>query len=226
MQDLIEQERFEMEALDLLNSGRFLRFLVFEGGTMLRLCHGLDRFSVDLDFYMLTPEDSDALFSALASYLSRSYTLRDAADKYFTILFELRSPDFPRGLKIEIRKQTKPFKTEQAIAFSPHSTRQVLLNTVSLRDMMAAKIMAFLDRDEIRDAYDMEFLYKRGIQIEADQETLKALIQRIDSLPANDYAVKLGSLLESNSRAYYRDQNFKILRGAILHRLSTARHDD
>lgn len=53
MQNLIEQERFEIEVLDRLNSGRFLRFFIFCGGTMLRLCHGLDRYSVDLDFWMI-----------------------------------------------------------------------------------------------------------------------------------------------------------------------------
>jgi len=50
MQDLIMQERFELEVLDRLNSGKFLTHIVFCGGTMLRLCHNLNRFSVDLDF--------------------------------------------------------------------------------------------------------------------------------------------------------------------------------
>ncbi len=50
MQDLIKQEQFEIEVLDRLKSGKFLDKLVFTGGTMLRLCYGLNRFSVDLDF--------------------------------------------------------------------------------------------------------------------------------------------------------------------------------
>lgn len=50
MQDLIMQERFEMEVLDKLNSSKILPKLVFTGGTMLRLCHGLNRYSADLDF--------------------------------------------------------------------------------------------------------------------------------------------------------------------------------
>lgn len=219
MQDLIEQERFEMEVLDHLNSGKFLRFLVFEGGTMLRLCHGLDRFSVDLDFYMTRPEESGELFSALSSYLPDLYALRDAADKRFTILFELRSPAYPQSLKIEIRKEAKHFRTEQSIAFSPHSTRQVLLKVVSLQDMMNSKLIAFLSRREIRDVYDMEFLYKRGVKIELDIDTLKKLLHRIDSLAPRDYSVKLGSLLELNKRAYYTAQNFKILRSAVAEKL-------
>lgn len=52
MQDLIKQEHFEIEVLEHLNSKRLLTNLVFTGGTMLRLCWGLARYSVDLDFWV------------------------------------------------------------------------------------------------------------------------------------------------------------------------------
>jgi predicted nucleotidyltransferase component of viral defense system len=51
MQDLIKQEQFEIEVLDRLRTGKFLDALIFTRGTMLRLCYGLNRFSVDLDFW-------------------------------------------------------------------------------------------------------------------------------------------------------------------------------
>jgi hypothetical protein len=57
MRDLIKQEQFELEVLDRLQSGRFLDRLVFGGGTMLRLCYGLDRYSVDLDFWLRRKKD-------------------------------------------------------------------------------------------------------------------------------------------------------------------------
>lgn len=44
-------EQFELEILSRMQSGRLLDALVFTGGAMLRLCHGLDRYSVDLDFW-------------------------------------------------------------------------------------------------------------------------------------------------------------------------------
>ena len=50
MRDLILHEQFELEILSRMQSGRLLDALVFTGGTMLRLCHGLERYSVDLDF--------------------------------------------------------------------------------------------------------------------------------------------------------------------------------
>ena len=51
MEALELHERFEIEALEVLNSAKLLEPLLFGGGTMLRLCHGLNRYSVDLDFY-------------------------------------------------------------------------------------------------------------------------------------------------------------------------------
>ena len=121
MQDLIKQEQFELEVLDRLNSKRLLNDLVFGGGTMLRLCYGLSRFSVDLDFWVIKDIDTDKLFNDLKDYLSGFYELTDSANKFFILLFEVRSKDYPRRLKIAIRKETKKIKPEQAIAYSRYS---------------------------------------------------------------------------------------------------------
>lgn len=220
MQDLIEQERFEMEVLDRLNSGRFLDFLTFGGGTMLRLCHGLDRFSVDLDFWLVDPRRADSLFTDLKAYFARFYTLKDTAAKRFTLLFELGSGSYPRSLKIEIRKDHRELETEQAIAYSPHDTRQVLLRAMTLGQMMVLKTAALLDRGEIRDAYDLEFLVKRGVQPPGEAHLLRDILSRIAGFSKRDYSVKLGSLLEPDKRSYYRDQNFRILKAAVEDRLN------
>ena len=45
-----QHEVFQIEVLDKMNSAKLLEPLVFGGGTMLRLCHELNRYSVDLDF--------------------------------------------------------------------------------------------------------------------------------------------------------------------------------
>lgn len=219
MRNLIEQERFEMEVLGRLNTGRFLRFFIFCGGTMLRLCHGLDRFSVDLDFWLADPEKARNVFGELHTHLSRFYSVKDAPEKFYTLVFEIRSPSYPQSLKIEIRKQPRKVETEQAIAFSPHSTGQVLLKVVTLKDMMVLKTDAFLNRAEIRDAYDMEFLVKRGVAPVDDNMLLLEIQRRLQSFSKRDYTVKLGSLLEPEKRRYYREHNFRVLLAAIRDRL-------
>jgi hypothetical protein len=190
MRDLIMQERFELEVLDRLNSGKFLMQLVFGGGTMLRLCHGLD-------------------------YLAGYYDLKDSAEKFHTILFELKSPAYPRSLKLEIRREVKNIHVEHVIAYSKHANTQVFLKAVSLSDMMESKLEAFLGRQEIRDVFDMEFLLKKGVLLEASVDTLKEVLRLINAFPRRDYTVKLGSLLEKKQRKYYSAENFKILKSMI-----------
>ncbi len=215
MQDLIKQEQFELEVLERLNSRRFLNDLVLGGGTMLRLCFGLSRFSVDLDFWIVRDIDTNRLFRELKEYLSGFYTIKDSANKFYTMLIEMRSKDYPRSLKIEIRKEKKKIKTEQAIAYSKHADIQVFVKIVSLKEMMNAKITAFLERKEIRDVFDIEFLLKKGIELDAPVQTLREIIKYVDSFTKKDYSVKLGSLLEEGQRKYYIEENFKILKTAI-----------
>lgn len=215
MQDLIKQEQFEVEILETLNSNKLLDKLVLGGGTMLRLCCGLNRFSVDLDFWVVKKNSLNGLFERLKDCFKKKYTITDSADKFYTLLFELKSKDYPRSIKIEIRKERERISTEQMIAYSRYSNIQVLLKVVSLNDMAVAKIDAFINRKEIRDVFDMEFLIKRGIELDAPKNKLQKILKGIDALKKRDYSVKLGSLLEAKERQYYSRENFKILKQAL-----------
>ena len=212
MRDLIKQEQLELEVLDRLNSGRFLNRMVFGGGTMLRLCHGLDRYSVDLDFWLMPSDDYSQWFDALRHYLEESYGIRDAAEKFYTLILELKSPGYPRSLKLEMRKNVENVTTEQAIAYSPFSTIQVFVRVITLHSMMRSKFDALLGRKEIRDAYDLEFLLKKGVKVKVKPEKVKQLLAIIEGFTVHEYSVKLGSLLEADRRPYYRTNNFRILK--------------
>jgi predicted nucleotidyltransferase component of viral defense system len=214
MQDLIMQERFELEVLDRLNSGKFLTNIVFCGGTMLRLCHNLDRFSVDLDFWVIK-ELEPGFFEKMKAYLAKHYDIKDSARKFHTLVFELKSHTYPRSLKLEIRRQVKKINVEQLIAYSKYANTQIFLRAVSLSDMMASKLEAFLDRQEIRDVFDMEFLLKKGVPLQASDDTRRQVLRRINAFSRKDYTVRLGSLLEKEQRQYYSVENFKILKGAL-----------
>ncbi|MCS7163621.1 MAG: nucleotidyl transferase AbiEii/AbiGii toxin family protein [Thermodesulfovibrio sp.] len=211
MQDLVKQEQFEIEVLDRLKSGKFLDSLIFTGGTMLRLCYGLNRFSIDLDFWFYREVDIERYFSRLKEFFLRHYSVRDAENKFYTMLFEIKSKDYPRTLKIEIRKKIEKVKTEFSIAYSKYSNIQVLVRTLSLEEVMKSKIEAFLSRREIRDVFDIEFLLKKGIEIHAKKEDLLGLLKGIEAFSKSDYSVKLGSILDLEWRRYYMKENFKIL---------------
>lgn len=77
---------------------------------------------------------------------------------------------------------------------------------------MKNKIAALLERGEVRDGFDLEFLLRQGIPLPdlSDADKTK-MIARLDGFKENAFKVKLGSILESDIRAYYLDQ-FNYLR--------------
>jgi hypothetical protein len=178
---------------------------------MLRLCHGLPRYSVDLDFWAVKAGGVARLYEGLGRVFRGRYEVRDSANKRFTLLYELRKAGTPRALKVEVRKDAGKYRTEAAIAFSAHWPRQVLVNAVVLPDMMKRKVEAFLDRKEIRDAFDMEYMLRRGVPPAVDPGTAKELLKEIGRLRPVDYKVKLGSLLEPSLRRHYTASGFKLL---------------
>jgi len=215
MDILQRHEILEIETLESMNSGKFLEPLVFGGGTMLRLCYELNRYSVDLDFWFVKKTDHKAYFDRLKKYFSQRYEITDAHIKHYTILLELRSGSYPRRLKIEIRKEIRPCDFEERIAFSKFSSKQVILKSLTLDQMMKNKIEAALDRHEIRDFYDIEFMLRKGAAIKASKKDLDSLLKTVGKFKKSDFSVTLGSLLEKDVRQYYIAHKFDYLREKI-----------
>ena len=212
MDILSQHEVFEIEVLERMNSAKMLEPLVFGGGTMLRLCHELNRYSVDLDFWFVKTISKDDFFNKGRKAFEKYYEITDAQMKHYTILFELRSSQYPKRLKIEIRKEWKECDYQQKIAFSRFSTRQVLLNALTLDQMMKNKIEAFLNRGEIRDCFDIEFMLRRGVEIPyMDEKQSIAFRKKLTLLKDRDFKVKLGSILENDTRDYYIANRFRFL---------------
>ncbi len=220
MNDLIQQEIFEIEVLAWLKNKGFLRNMIFGGGTMLRLCYNLRRYSVDLDFWTYRIDKIDEFFINLREAFKIDYDLTDAQNKYYTLLFEIKKAPYPRKLKIEIRKENKESDFQEKIAYSPYSNQQVLLKSFTLGQMMKNKLGALLDRKEIRDVFDIEFLTRKDVDILANYKELKKIREIIKGFKKRDYYVTLGSLLDDGIREYYKKDNFTYLLGIIDERLS------
>ena len=78
---------------------------------------------------------------------------------------------------------------------------------------MLNKINALLERGEIRDGFDIEFLLRKGIAIpQLNKEQKIKLIKRIEGFKEKDFKVKLGSILESDMREYYIENRFSYLK--------------
>lgn len=207
-----QHEIFEIEVLERMKSARVLEPLVFGGGTMLRLCHELPRYSVDLDFWFIKKIPQSDYFDKTRKAFEKYYEITDTQAKHYTLLFELRSANYPKRLKIEVRRTIEDCDFQETIAFSKFATNQVALKAHTLNQTMKNKIKAFLDRVEIRDCFDIEFLLRRGIDLPADIGTdSDKLLQKIDSFKDRDFKVKLGSILETEFREYYVTNRFSYL---------------
>ncbi len=212
MQTLQNLEILEIETLELLNSIRVLEFLYFGGGTMLRLCHNLNRYSTDLGFWLDISADSKQIYKSIRNVLSDNYKLTDSMNKRNTLIFEFKSSSVNRSLKIEIRKKQMDFDWEYKIAFSKFTTKQVMVKALTLSQMMKNKFEALLSRKIIRDAFDIEFLLMRGIELPSDKEKLQAALQIINNFKEQDFKVTLGSILDEKERNYYLKNRFKLLK--------------
>lgn len=216
-----QHERFEIEVLDLLQRSKLLNPLVFGGGTMLRLCHELKRYSVDLDFWFLKDVQEDDFFQLLQQSLQKHYEITDAHLKYSTLICEVRSSRSPKRLKIEVRRAHRDLDYQEKIAFSRFSTLQILVKALTLEQSMQNKVAAFLDRAEIRDCFDIEFLLRRGVQLPAlDKAAMEKFKKKLQGFKPNDLKVKLGSIVEEDIRRYYISHGMAYLQEKIQAQLN------
>ena len=211
MDILRRHEVFEIELLEKLKNGDFLKPLVFGGGTMLRLCYELNRYSAVLDFWFIKKLDQREYFQKLKEGLAEFYELTDARIKFKTLLLEIRSKSHPRRLKVEIRREIKKCDFQEKIAFSKYATKQVILRAHTLEQTLRNKIEAALDRKDVRDFFDLEFLLRQGVALNSSVDELGELKDVAGSFKENDYRVSLGSIFESDMRRYYIMNKFDYL---------------
>ena len=217
MGTLKQHELFEIDVLDRMRSFKLLEPIVFGGGTMLRLCHQLNRYSAGLDFWFVKSLDEEAYFSNFRQRFENIYEMTDAQIKHYTLLFEFRSRSYPKRLKIEIRRGMSIFDYQDQIAFSKFANKQVILKALTMEQAMYNKIHAFLDRGEVRDGFDVEFLLRKGIALpEMGTKQIEKFRKKLSQLKEIDFKVKLGSIIEEDIRDYYISRKFAFLEEALM----------
>jgi len=221
MKELEIHEIFEMETLDEMRRQKILPSLIFGGGTMLRLCHQLPRYSVDLDFYLKKPNsDFKPQFVKLAeSIAAKGIEITDKQEKHRTYLLEMRKSGYPRRLKIEIRKEAHQAKlVDKVVAYSKFAPDlQVVLTACSLAQMWRNKTESLLERQIIRDAYDLEFLIRRGAGNPSDLERERAekILRIVRNFKNTDFTHSLKPLLPKDERDRLSGNRFILLEGAL-----------
>ena len=170
-----------------LYSGGFFESAAFYGDTCLRIFHGLQRFSEDMDFSLLTQDDAfdfSKYFQPIVDTFAlvgreveikkkdkknfgkvESAFLKDNTDVY-DVMFQTE-----KSIKIKIEVDTYPplnFKTEQKLLLQPHS---FMTRCFTLPDLLAGKIHALVyrtwkNRVKGRDWYDFEWYVRHNIPLD------------------------------------------------------------
>ena len=191
-------------ALAGLQRSGFFEKAAFYGGTALRIFHGLQRFSEDLDFSLVEPKPGFSLqpymkgieteFSALGVKVSiqeknkttktdvdSAFLKRDTTWKELVIkeILPNESVKMRPSIKIKIEVDTTPppgFSTEEKLLLKPFS---FYVKCFILPDLFAGKMHALLFRKwkgrvKGRDWFDMEWYIRKGVLLNLDHLLIRA----------------------------------------------------
>jgi len=188
------REIFQEIALAGLYRGNFYSKAAFYGGTALRIFHGLDRFSEDMDFSLLEINDDFSLdpflpylkkeFSALGiivdlsikekkqhSNIDSAFLKADSTVYQIGIEFENSEIiDIGRQVKIKLEVDKKPplkFQTEDKLLLQPFS---FYAKCFDLSSLFAGKMHALLFRNwknrvKGRDWFDFEWYVRSNVPL-------------------------------------------------------------
>ncbi len=171
-----------------LHNGGFFDVAAFYGGTCLRVFHGLQRFSEDMDFSLLAPDDGGFNFTRYFqpiidtfALVGREVEIRRKVKGNFTKVesaflkdnTEVYDVSFQTGksVKIKIEVDIQPplkFQTEQKLLLLPFSfmTRCFVLPCLFAGKMHALVYRAWKNRVKGRDWYDFEWFVRNSVPLD------------------------------------------------------------
>lgn len=165
---------------DLFSDALLSSVLAFKGGTATMFFYDLPRFSTDLDFNLLNPEQEKEVYDRVRKIVLKYGNIHDEAIKHYGIVIVLDYGIGERKLKIEISNRL----------FDNHyEVRNYLglqMRVMVKEDMFAHKLCALLDRTEItsRDVFDCWFFLKERTSIN------KEIVESRMGMPIKDYLDK------------------------------------
>ena len=161
----VVREYWELIVLKGLYESPFGRYLIFKGGTALRLTYGSPRFSEDLDF-SLTKDVLKGKFSSLIKKIIAPFpelSLTDLEEKYYTYLAEIKVTQnylpFPFRIKIEIlKREIKDYQWELKLLNSPATVIQVIGQVATLSQIYKDKLACLKGRAKPKDLFDLWYV--------------------------------------------------------------------
>lgn len=205
LERVVEKEILHYDILHAIVRSGLMADLVFHGGTALRLCHGGERLSEDLDFCAgagFPAEKTAALAAEVQRYLTNRYGLRVRVGEpkprahegirvwrwWIRVETEPERTDVPwQRVKLEIAdvlsRTNEPRSLTRNYHVIPDGYGDTVVRVETREGIFADKLVAFpamlTTYVRWRDIWDMHWLHSRGVGIDAELVRAKAANYRI-----------------------------------------------
>jgi len=195
--------------------------LGFKGGTAALLFYGLDRFSVDLDFDLLSREKSAPVFSSLEKIAARYGRIKEKYKKRNTLLLIVSYGDIGQNIKLEV--SLRDFGSKYII----QNYLGIPMLVMAREDMFAHKLAAMSERigTANRDIYDVHFFLKNNwplnekMLLKRAGKDLKAFLentaQQVEKIKENQILNGIGELLDNKTKAWVKKNLIKETAGKL-----------
>lgn len=214
--------------------------IIFIGGTSLRFCYGLDRFSEDLDFdYMGNDrEDLREIFDNITKQLKQDglkcsieHNYKDT-DNYCKIYFSGLSDYFPLTdirkkiwIKIDIQKNYTPYNL--ARHFVNRFGLYYPVNLPEIDILFSMKTLALTQRVKARDMYDFSFLQpnsklnlnyircellRKGMKINTTEDVKKLILSKEKNTDMNEKIHEISLFITNKENVSRVEYFFDFLR--------------
>ena len=188
MIDINKHKFFLVQILkDIYSDIELANCLGFKGGTSLMFFYDLPRFSVDLDFNLISEGNEKAVYEKVRGILLKYGTIFDEAPKFYGPLVVLDYGIGERKLKVEISNR------RFGDSYEIRNFMGVNMKVMIMADMFAHKLCAILGRNSLtgRDIFDSWFFMKNQSPVNKD------IIESRMGMPYADYIQKCIDQLES-----------------------------
>lgn len=203
---------------DVYGNATIASLLGFKGGTCAYFFYDLPRFSVDLDFDLLKPEDEPAqklILETIKNILEKYGEVKDARIKRYTIFFLLSYGDADHNIKFEINIRTLAPDIKIHYELKEYIGISMLVGKKDY--LFAGKLVALTNRSEIamRDIYDVWYFAKNNWNINIEmlkartgkniKEYLADCITTIEKVKDSEILRGLGELINEKEKAWVRN---------------------
>lgn len=202
---------------DIYTDASIAPLLGFKGGTCAYFFYHLPRFSVDLDFDLLTANEADQklVFKTVKEILTRYGRIKDYHIKRYTIFFLLSYGDADHNIKIEVNTRTHLPDIRDHFELKEYLGISMLVAKKSY--FFANKLAALTLRSEtaMRDIYDIWYATKNNWDIDTNilkirtnksvKEHLADCIAIIEKVQDNQILQGLGELLGEKEKTWIKN---------------------